>query len=160
MSHYLALDLPHTSDAAAKQFATALLGLFHHMMVQDAGLCVNVLYGNNSQRDSIKWFTRLSSMVIDRLGEVGGQVIREASVNPTAAPDPARMEALQQRVIERMTRDGNPLVTDPEQAMSDPQRACFAAMATYETAWKVVPEAEFGAFLRATLPLFFADDEI
>jgi hypothetical protein len=70
------------------------------------------------------------------------------------------MGILQERVLARMAEDGNPIVTDPDQAMSDPQRACFAAMASYEAAWKTVPEAEFGAFLRATLALFFTEDEV
>lgn len=161
ISHYLALDLPRTSDAVAKEFAVAIVGLFHHMINQDPELCVHVLYGSSgNQRDSITRFSHLSRMVMDRFGQVGGSVIRDAALNPSLVPDEARMNALRERVLQRMVDDGNPIATDPDQAMSDPQRACFAAMASYETAWKVVPEDEFGAFLRTTLALFFVDDEI
>jgi hypothetical protein len=157
--HYLALDLPRTSDMAAKQFATAVMGLFHHMMVQDPGACIEMLYGSDNERDAHKRFARLSPVVLERLAQVGGTVIVDAAVNATLAPDPNRIENLRQRVAARMTQDGNPLATDPERLMSDPHRACFAVLALFESAWKSVPEEELGAFIRGVMPAYLTDDE-
>lgn len=75
-------------------------------------------------------------------------------------PDPARIAPLRQMVIARMTQEGNPLITTPDQLADNPKRACFAILQALETAQKTLSREDFGAFLRATMPLFFADDDI
>lgn len=157
MTHYLTLYFSRTSDDAAKQFVWAATGLFQHMMGHDPQLCIETLAGRGNTPGVVG---RISPAVLARLADAAGAVIADALAHPQPVPDSATIQRQRQVVVERMTSDGNPLMTNPEQLMRDGKRACFATMAIYDAISKTVPEDEIGEFLRGTFPEFLKDDEI
>lgn len=152
--HHVAAHFSRTTDHAAMQFVFAATAVVDQMLILRPTACIALLEGDRHAFDG------LPEHVLRRYQDALAVVIREAIADPQPVPDADRIERLQHRVIERLERDGNPLATDMELVMSDPQRACFALLAVFHSIVNSIQQEEIGAFLRGTVPAFLADDEI